>query len=77
MEIRQAKLHEASAVVMLAQALWPHHTTNEQREELLPLLKRGDAAFFLPYHHECPVGMPNASCAGITWRAAVPTLSGI
>lgn len=63
MEIRQAKLHEASAVVMLVQALWPHHTTNELREELLQLLKRVDAAFFLPYHHECPVGMPNASCA--------------
>lgn len=56
MEIRQAKLHEASAVVMLVQALWPHHTTNELREELLQLLKRVDAAFFLAYHHECPVG---------------------
>ncbi len=78
MEIRQAKLHETSAVVMLVQALWPHHTTNELREELLQLLKRVDAAFFLAYHHECPVGYAhNASCAGITWRAAVPTLSGI
>ena len=78
MEIRQAKLHEASAVVMLVQALWPYHTTNELREELLQLLKRVDAAFFLAYHHECPVGYAhNASCAGITWRAAVPTLSGI
>lgn len=56
MEIRQAQLHEASAIVMLAQALWPHHTTNELREELLPLLQRDDAAFFLAYHHECPVG---------------------
>ena len=78
MEIRQAKLHEASAVVMLVQALWPHHTTNELREELLQLLKRVDAAFFLAYHHECPVGYAhNASCAGITRMAAVPTLSGI
>lgn len=78
MEIRQAKLHEASAVVMLVQALWPHHTTNELREELLQLLKRVDAAFFLVYHHECPVGYAhNASCAGITWRTAVPALSGI
>lgn len=78
MEIRQAKLHEASAVVMLVQALWPHHTTNELREELLQLLKRVDAAFFLAYHHECPVGYAhNASCAGITWRTAVPALSGI
>ena len=78
MEIRQAKLHEASAVVMLVQALWPHHTTNELREELLQLLKRVDAAFFLAYHHECPVGCAhNASCAGIMWRTAVPTLSGI
>ena len=49
MEIRQAKLHEPSAVVMLVQALWPHHTTNELREELLPLQKRGDAAFFLAF----------------------------
>lgn len=49
MEIRQAKLHEASAVVMLVQALCPHHTTNELREELLQLLKRVDAAFFLAY----------------------------
>ena len=56
MEIRQAQLHEVSAVVMLAQALWPYHTTNELREELLPLLQRDDAAFFLAYHHECPVG---------------------
>lgn len=78
MEIRQAKLHETSAVVMLVQALWPHHTTNELREELLQLLKRVDAAFFLAYHHERPVGYAhNASCAGITWRTAVPALSGI
>ena len=63
---------------MLVQALWPHHTTNELREELLQLLKRVDAAFFLAYHHECPVGYAhNASCAGITWRTAVPALSGI
>ena len=56
MQIRQAQIQDAPAVILLAQALWPHHTAHELREELLPLLGRKDAAFFLAYHDESPIG---------------------
>ena len=54
--IKQAKGADAAVVGELAAELWPHHTPEEMTEDLLPLLDRVDAAVFLAWEENTPVG---------------------
>ena len=54
--IRQADYSDSAAVAVLAQQLWPHHTSKELQEEFAPLLRSGNAAVFLASHGGVPVG---------------------
>ena len=54
--INQAQPFDAATAGKLAAELWPHHTPEEMTEDLLPLLSRDDAAVFLAWEENTPVG---------------------
>ncbi len=54
--IRRAQPADAAAVAALALQLWPDHTQQELREEFEPMLAEKEAAVFLAYAGETPVG---------------------
>ena len=54
--IRNALLSDAATVAALAQQLWPHHETAQLQEEFEPLLQDANAAVFLAFSDDMPVG---------------------
>ena len=54
--IRNALLSDAATVAALAQQLWPHHEAAQLQEEFEPLLEDENAAVFLAFSDDMPVG---------------------
>ena len=54
--IRKAETADLPALAELACRLWPEHTAEEMIPELAENLEKPDAAFFLAYAGEFPVG---------------------
>lgn len=54
--IRKAEQQDVQILTELALALWPCHRLEEMREELSDILVKEDAAFFLAYDGEKPIG---------------------
>ena len=54
--IRNALLSDAATVAALAQQLWPHHEAAQLLEEFEPLLQDANAAVFLAFSDDMPVG---------------------
>ena len=54
--IRNALLSDAATVAALAQQLWPHHEAAQLQEEFEPLLEDANAAVFLAFSDDMPVG---------------------
>ena len=54
--IRNALLSDAATVAALAQQLWPHHEAAQLLEEFEPLLEDENAAVFLAFSDDMPVG---------------------
>ena len=54
--IRNALLSDAATVAALAQQLWPHHEAAQLQEEFEPLLQDANAAVFLAFSDDMPVG---------------------
>ena len=54
--IRKAEQHDLDALAVLAAGLWPHHTAEEMKEDLAETLAQKDAAFFLAFDGETPIG---------------------
>lgn len=56
MRIRKAQAESLPALAGLGMRLWPYHTAAELEGEFAPLLEREDAAFFLAWEGETPMG---------------------
>ena len=56
MKIERAQQRHLDAVTNLALRLWPEHEYGELRQELGETLSQPDAAFFLAFDGETPVG---------------------
>lgn len=56
MKIQKAEMEELAAVAELACRLWPHHTTEEMREEYRQGMKDPNTALFLAYVDDIAVG---------------------
>ena len=54
--IRKALLSDVATVAALAQQLWPHHEAAQLLEEFEPLLEDANAAVFLAFSDDMPVG---------------------
>ena len=54
--IRKALLSDVATVAALAQQLWPHHEAAQLQEEFEPLLQDANAAVFLAFSDDMPVG---------------------
>ena len=54
--IRKALLSDVATVAALAQQLWPHHEAAQLLEEFEPLLQDANAAVFLAFSDDIPVG---------------------
>lgn len=54
--IQKASLRDLPLLADLACRLWPHHTPEEMRADLALLLNKQDAAFFLAYAEDLPIG---------------------
>ena len=54
--IRKALFSDAATVAALAQQLWPHHEAAQLQEEFEPLLEDANAAVFLAFSDDMPVG---------------------
>ena len=54
--IRNALLSDVATVAALAQQLWPHHEAAQLQEEFEPLLEDANAAVFLAFSDDMPVG---------------------
>ena len=54
--IRKADRNDAPILGKLASRLWPHHSASEMEAEMAELLEQDDAAAFLAYHENMPVG---------------------
>ena len=54
--IQQTVFSDSASVAQLAQTLWPHHTAEELKIEFESLLEDTNAAVFLAYSKEVPVG---------------------
>ena len=52
----KAGLKDLAAVTQLACSLWPSHSEDEMQAEIAELLGKKDAAFFLAYVQDRPVG---------------------
>ncbi len=56
MEIRRATFEDVSAVTNLALQLWPQNDFSELSEEFSETIFNSDAAFFLAFQGEQPIG---------------------
>ena len=56
MKIERAQQRHLDAVTNLALQLWPAHDFGELRQEIGEILSQPDAAFFLAFDGETPVG---------------------
>ena len=56
MEIRLAEKKDLPVLAALACGLWPHHTTAEMVNEFGEIVTNPDAAVYLAYADETPVG---------------------
>lgn len=56
MKIERAQQRHLDAVTNLALQLWPAHEYTELRQEIGEILSQPDAAFFLAFDGETPVG---------------------
>ena len=56
MKIEKAQLRHLDAVAGLALRLWPDHVYEELRQEMGEIMSQPDAAFFLAFDGEMPVG---------------------
>ena len=56
MKIERAQQRHLDAVTGLALRLWPEHVYEELRQEMGEILSQPDAAFFLAFDGETPVG---------------------
>ena len=54
--IRKADLNDLSILAELSCKLWPHHTANEMLSEYGMGIANPNAAFFLAYAEETPIG---------------------
>lgn len=54
--IRKADLNDLSILAELSCKLWPHHTAGERLAEYGVGMANADAAFFLAYAGETPIG---------------------
>ena len=54
--IRKALLSDVATVAALAQQLWPHHEAAQLLEEFESLLQDANAAVFLAFSDDIPVG---------------------
>lgn len=54
--LRKAELKDSNALAKLALLLWPNHTFEKLHADIEPLLTNPNAAFFLYYVGELPVG---------------------
>ena len=54
--IRKAELNDISILAELSCKLWPHHTANEMLSEYGMGIANPNAAFFLAYAEETPIG---------------------
>ena len=54
--IRKAELNDLSILSKLSCKLWPHHTANEMLSEYGVGIANPEAAFFLAYAEETPIG---------------------
>lgn len=56
MKIERAQQRHLDAVTGLALRLWPEHDYGQLRQEMGEILSQPDAAFFLAFHGEMPIG---------------------
>ena len=56
MRVQKAQAQDFPALAALGTQLWPKHTEAELTEEFSETMERGDAAFFLAYADQIPVG---------------------
>ncbi len=54
--VRKAERNDVSAVACLARQLWPHHSLGDLESEFSELMEQTEAALFLAYDGETPVG---------------------
>lgn len=54
--IRKAEKHDIHRMAELACRLWPHHTASEMEAEMGALLAQPEAAVFLAFDGEMPIG---------------------
>ena len=54
--IQKAEAKDVHAVAKLSCQLWPDNTVEEMRSELAGIIAKPDAAFFLAYEDDVPVG---------------------
>ena len=56
MTIRKAEIKDLTMIAELACRLWPDNTVDEMCSEMGEILAKPDAAFFLAYADEVPIG---------------------
>lgn len=56
MKIEKAKIEDVPVVAELACMLWPGHTAVDLQEEILEMVQKADAAFFLAYREKTAIG---------------------
>ena len=56
MKIRKAEIQDLSTLAELSCKLWPHHTADEMLTEYRKGIANSEAAFFLAYAGETPIG---------------------
>lgn len=56
MKIRKAEIQDLSTLAELSCKLWPHHTADEMLTEYRKGIVNSEAAFFLAYAGETPIG---------------------
>ena len=54
--IQKAEIKDLPILAELACQLWPDHTVEEMRTEVAEILAKPDAAFFLAYAENVPIG---------------------
>ena len=54
--IRKAEIKDLPILAELACQLWPDHTVEEMRTEFAEILAKPDAAYFLAYAEDMPIG---------------------
>lgn len=54
--IRKAQSEDFAIITALAMELWPHHNAEELETDLASLLTKKDAAIFLAFSQDTPIG---------------------